>query len=96
MMMMVVASFVSFVGQAFNGGHDILVVVVMRVSLEPLDPTQRCGSPVAFLIAPSLFLFRFSTLVSCAVVTGGFGVITRLLQWVIDLLTSTHATARER
>lgn len=96
MVMMMMASNVSFMGHKFHGGRNVLMMVVMSVGLEPLDPTtQRRAPAVALLITLGIIIFGLSSLVSGRVVAAWFGVAADFLRCMVQVFTSAHAIVRE-
>lgn len=98
MVMVVMAKTVSFMGLARQRGQNVLVVVVvMRMRLEPLGPiAQRRVSSVAVFIAFGIIVLGFPALGTRSSFTTCFCLVDGIWWHVIHLIPSSQSVARRR
>lgn len=79
-------------GYKLHEGRNLLMMVMMRMGLEPLDPaTHGRAPPVALLITLRIIIFGgLPSLISGRVVAAGFGVAVDLLRCMVQVFTSAH------
>lgn len=95
MMMVMMAKNVSIMGSDGHRGHDVLVVMMVRVSLEPLGSApQRRASAVAFLIALGIIIFGLSPLGTRSSFATCFDITVHLGRRVLQFLSPPQRAVR--